>query len=141
MELKAVSTLKGLFLCLFLLSCLASCKKDEKDDECVPPALSTQLKGVWHADIMALSTSMGKVDLTFTDNGEVQGNLSKYLAMIPGVGKIDDLIKYKTTGDTIVEINATSDGTAIPAFSLGVQERTCDKIVLVSTGVTITLTK
>ncbi len=140
MELKTVFSLKGLFLCLFLLSFLTSCKKDEEEEECVPPALSTQLKGVWHADITALSTSLGKVDLTFTENGEVQGNLSQYLALMPGVGTIDELIKYKTTGDTIVEITATSQGNPIP-FSLGVQERTCDKIVLVTTGVTITLTK
>lgn len=141
MELKTVFSLKGLFLCLFLLSFLTSCKKDEKEEECVPPSLSTQLKGAtWKADIMALSTSIGKVDLTFTQNGEVKGNLSPYLAMISGGGQIDELIKYEVLNDTSVKIVGTSQGNEIPV-ALGVQERTCEKIVLVTTGVTITLTK
>jgi len=141
MELKTVFSLKSLLLCFFLLSLITSCKKDDKEEECVPPALSTQLKGLWKADIVALSASLGKVDLTFTQDGEVQGDLSQYLAMMPGVGTIDELIKYEVLNDTSVKIIATSQGNEIP-FELSVKERTCDKIVLVaSAGVTITLTK
>ncbi len=137
MELKTVFSLKGLLLCFFLLSLVTSCKKDEKEEECVPPALSTQIVGAWQADISGLS----KTQLTFTQGGEIQGNLGQYLALIPGIGTIDELIKYEVTSDTGMNVIVTSQGNPIPAFPLAVQERTCDKIVLSTTGVTITLTK
>ncbi len=137
MELKTVFSLKSLLLCFFLLSLITSCKKDDKEEECVPPALSTHIVNTWQADISGLA----KTQLTFTSSGEVQGNLAQFLALIPGAGPIDDLIKYEVAGDTSITVKATSDGEEI-SYPLAVQERTCDKIVLSIPGaVTITLTK
>lgn len=136
MELKTVFSLKGLLLCFFLFTLVTSCKKDDKEEECVPPALSTHIVDTWQADISGLA----KTQLTFTQSGEVQGNLAQYLSLIPSIGTIDDLIKYEVASDASINVKATSDGQEI-SYPLAVQERTCDKIVLGTAGVVITLTK
>lgn len=141
MTSKTINPLAALFFCFLLLSGVTSCKDDDEEEKCVAPALATQIEDTWQANITALGTSLGKVTLTFTQDGEVQGNIHEYLAMIPSIGAVDELIKYEVTGDTKVSIIGTSDGEPITPFDLTVTERDCEKIVLNTTGVVITLTK
>ncbi len=134
MELKTVSTLKSLLLCFVLLSFVTSCKKEDEDD-CVLPALSLQIVGEWQADV----SGFGKIPLTFTSGGVIEGNLAQYLEQLSLLGNIDDRILYQVTSDAAMNIIVT-EGDEQTTFSLNVQERTCEKIVLSTTGVVITLT-
>ncbi len=135
MKLKTVSTLKSLLLCFVLLALVTSCKKD-KEEDCVLPALSLQIVGEWQADV----AGFGKIPLRFTEGGVIEGDLAPYLAQLPFLGDIDDRILYQVTSDSAMNITVTKEDEQT-TFSLGVQERTCEKIVLSTTGVVITLTE
>ena len=125
-----------LLICLTLLFGAVSCKKDEK--ECTPPALESQIVGTWQTSIGTLVT----LPLTFTSSGELQGNnLNTYLSMLQPGAEVDELVKYEVTGDTGVNLVATSKGQALPPFALTVKERTCEKIVFTSLAGDITLSK
>lgn len=138
MKSKNVVYSVNLLLCALMLFGAISCKKDKKEEECVPPALATQIVGDWKASVASVAT----LDIGFTQSGEITGGLAAVIKNInPVLENMDDLIKYEVKSDTQVDVLATQSGASLPVFSLTVAERDCEKIVLSGTGFSITLTK
>lgn len=116
----------SLLQCSLLIFGNTACKKDKEEDECVPPALETQIMTTWQATISNLLT----IPIGFTANGELTGNLSSVLSELPMLSNIDDVIKYEVKSDTQIDLLATQDGAPLPTFTLNVTERDCEKINL-----------
>ncbi|GAA4436931.1 hypothetical protein GCM10023091_15490 [Ravibacter arvi] len=141
MKANPFSLLKN-FLLIFVLAIAAvSCKKDEKEKECVPTALKSQIVGTWNASIVTGTTTVGNIPLTFTEDGKLQGEIRNYLQLFAPSVVIDEAITYETSGDTGVKITATTNGKPLDPFLLTVGTRTCETIPLSYALVTITLNK
>src|SRR5690606_40841247 len=82
----------SLLLCSLLIFGNTACKKDKEEDECVPPALETQIMTTWQATISNLLT----IPIGFTANGELTGNLSSVLSELPMLSNIDDVDRKST---------------------------------------------
>lgn len=134
MKSNTIKSLKSLFLCLFVATVMVSCGKDDEEKECVPPALTEQIVGNWQA-----SSPLGNISLVFTQDGELQGNLTPILLLL-NISSVDEL-NYTVNGNNGISVTGTADGEDVGPLAFTVKERECKKITLTTQLGDIVLTQ
>lgn len=126
MKSKNLRNFASMLLISMMVLATAACKKDKDDDDkCVPPALATQIVGNWQATVL-----IANYPVTFTQNGELTGDLAAAIKSFPGLQGIDEVIKYEVKSDTQIDLKASMGGQPLAAIPLMVSERECDKMRL-----------